>query len=228
MVVYLVHVQCLSMQRAAETVSDFFHRKISEGTVGNILKEVGQKANYAYEEIRKRVENSDVVGADETGDSVNKEHHRNWVFQTDLLTYVYQQKSRGIAAIDDKFPNGLPNTTLVTDRHGSYFKMKVKRRQVCLAHLLRNAEYLNELDEKQALSKRFQQCVRDAIDLRKNQKVTKKKASRIVGVMDALLTENLQQLHEDFETFKKGHIQGKGLLVYVSIRFYCFLRQQCK
>lgn len=212
MVVYLVHVQCLSMQRAAETVSDFFRREISEGTVGNILKEVGQKANYAYEEIRKRVENSDVVGADETGASVNKEHHRNWVFQTDLLTYVYQQKSRGIAAIDGKFPNGSPNTTLVTDRHGSYFKMKVKRHQVCLAHLLRNAEYLNELDEKQTWSKRFQQCVRDAIDLRKNQKVAKKKASRIVGVMDALLTENLQQLHEDFETFKKGIYKVKDYL----------------
>ena len=74
-----------------------FHRKISEGTVGNILKEVGQKANCAYEETRKRVENSDVVGADETGASVNKEHHWNWIFQTDLLTYVYQQKSRGIS-----------------------------------------------------------------------------------------------------------------------------------
>lgn len=212
MVVYLVHVQCLSMQRVAETISDFFHRKISEGTVGNILKEVGQKANYAYEEIRKRVEKSDVVGADETGASVNKEHHWNWIFQTDLLTYVYQLKSRGIAAIDDKFPNGLPNTTLVTDRHGSYFKMKVKKHQVCLAHLLRNAEYLNELDEKQTWSRRFQQCIRDAIDLRKNQKVTEKKVSYIVGVMDALLTENLQQLHEDFETFKKGIYKVKHYL----------------
>lgn len=186
--------------------------KIIPHLIRIFLKEVGQKAKYAYEEIRKRVEKSAVVGADETGASVNKEHHWNWIFQRDLLTYVYQLKSRGIAAIDDKFPNGLPSTTLVTDRHGSYFKMNVKKHQVCLAHLLRNAEYLNELDEKQTWSKRFLQCIRDAIDLRKNQKVTEKKVNRIVGVMDALLTENLQQLHEDFETFKKGIYKVKDYL----------------
>lgn len=212
MVVYLVHVQCLSIQRVAETISDFFHRKISEGTVNNILKEVGKKASYAYEEIRKRVEKSSVVGADETGASVNKELHWNWIFQTDLLTYVYQLKSRGMAAIDDKFPNGLPNSTLVTDRHGSYFKMNVKKHQVCLAHLLRNAEYLNELDEKQTWSKRFQKCIRDAIELRKKRKVTEKRIKHLVDTMSALLTENLQQLHNDFETFKKGICKVKDYL----------------
>ena len=55
-------------------------------------------------------------------------------------------KSRGQQAIDSKFPNGLPNITLVTDRYQSYFKMNVRNHQVCLAHLLRNAENLHELD----------------------------------------------------------------------------------
>lgn len=147
MVVYLLHVQCLSVERVAETISDFFGRKISQGTVINIVRETGRKSEYAYEEIRRRIEKSPVVGADETGAAVGKELHWNWIFQTDALTYVYQLKSRGMAAIDAKFPNGLPDAALVTDRHGSYFKMKVRKHQVCLAHLLRNAEYLNELDE---------------------------------------------------------------------------------
>ena len=88
-----------------------------------------------------------MVGADETGAAVGKELHWNWIFQNDLLTYVYQMKSRGQQTIDSKFPNGLPNSTLVTDRQN------VKDHQVCLAHLLRNAEYLNELDTKQATIK---------------------------------------------------------------------------
>ena len=76
-------------------------------------------------------------------------------------------KSRGQKAIDAKFPNGLPHSTLVTDRHQSYFKMKVKNHQVCLAHLLRNAEYLNELDTGQNWSRRFIRLIRHAIRLRK-------------------------------------------------------------
>ncbi len=212
MVVYLIHVQCLSMERVAETVSDFFHRKISQGTIANILKEIGKKSEFAYEEIRKRVEESPVVGADETGAAVNKELHWNWIFQTELLTYVYQMKSRGMPAIDSKFPKGLPNSTLVTDRHGSYFKMKVKQHQVCLAHLLRNAEYLNELDKSQDWSKRFQKCLRDAIWLRKTNGVTANKVKRLKNKMGKLLTESLTHLHKDFETFKNGIYKVKDYL----------------
>lgn len=212
MVVYLLHVQCLSMERVSETVSDFFHRKISQGTVSNIIKEIGKKSEFAYEEIRKRIEKSPVAGADETGAAVGKELHWNWIFQTDVLTYVYQMKSRGIKAIDAKFPDGLPNTALVTDRHGSYFKMKVKKHQVCLAHLLRNAEYLNELDEEQDWSKRFQKCLRDAIALRKSKIVTARKIKGLENKMSKLLTESLTHLHKDFETFKKGIYKVKDYL----------------
>ena len=122
-------------------------------TVQNILKENSGKADCAYEEIRKRLETASVVGADETGAAVGKHLHWNWIFQNDLLTYVFQSESRGQKAIDSKFPKGLPYSTLVTDRHQSYFKMNVKDHQVCLAHLLRNAEYLNELDPNQNWSR---------------------------------------------------------------------------
>ena len=80
-------------------------------------------ANNAYEEIRKRIECAPVVGADETGAAVGKQLHWNWIFQTDALTYVYQLKSRGQEAVDSKFPNGLPHSTLVTDRKQTYFKI---------------------------------------------------------------------------------------------------------
>ena len=125
LVTYLNVVQCIPFKRIAELISDLCGQKISEGTVQNILKENSTKADAAYEEIRKRIECAPVVGADETGAAVGKELHWNWIFQNDLLTYVYQMKSRGQQAIDSKFPNGLPNSTLVTDRHRSYFNMNV-------------------------------------------------------------------------------------------------------
>jgi len=48
----------------------------------NILRENSRKADLAYEEIRRRIELSSVVGGDETGAAVRKELHWNWIFQT--------------------------------------------------------------------------------------------------------------------------------------------------
>ena len=146
LVSYLNVVQCIPFKRIAELISDLCGRRMSEGTIQNILKGNSAKSDNAYEEIRKRIECAPVVGADETGAAVGKQLHWNWIFQTDALTYVYQLKSRGQEAVDSKFSNGLPHSTLVTGRKQTYFKMNVKNHQVCLAHLLRNAEYLNELD----------------------------------------------------------------------------------
>jgi transposase len=212
LVTYLNVVQCIPFKRIAELISDLCGQKISEGTVQNILKENSTKADAAYEEIRKRIECAPVVGADETGAAVGKELHWNWIFQNDLLTYVYQMKSRGQQAIDSKFPNGLPNSTLVTDRHRSYFNMNVKDHQVCLAHLLRNAEYLNELDTKQDWSRRFIHLIAHAIDLRRAGDITKRKIKVLKTKMKNLLGESLTHLDEEFESFKKGILKVKDYL----------------
>lgn len=83
------------------------------------------------------------------------------------LTYVYQDKSSGVKAINKHFPDGLPDSILVTDRHGSYFNMEVKNYQVCIAHLLRNIQYLSELDPAQNWSARVATLLTKAIHIRK-------------------------------------------------------------
>ena len=45
--------------------------------------------------------------------------------------------------------------------------MNVRYHQVCLVQLLRNAEYLNELDAEQDWSRRFVQLISHAIDHRR-------------------------------------------------------------
>lgn len=211
-VTYLNVVQCMPFKRIAELISDVSGRKISEGTIQNILRQNSTKADAAYEEIRRRIEGAPVVGADETGAAVGKELHWNWIFQTDALTYVYQMKSRGQKAIDSKFPKGLPNSTLVTDRHQSYFKMNVKDHQVCLAHLLRNAEYLNELDTKQNWSRRFIHLIGHAISLRRDNNITMRKIKVLKTKMKNLLGESLTHLDEEFESFKRGILKVKDYL----------------
>ena len=212
LVTYLNVVQCIPFKRIAELVSDLSGQKISEGTVQNILRENSGKANAAYEEIRKKLEHAPVVGADETGASVGKELHWNWIFQNDALTYVFQMKSRGMEAIDAIFPDGLPNSTLVTDRHHSYFKMNAKGHQVCLAHLLRNAEYLNELDTRQDWSRRFIRLIRHSMDIRRDGCITPRKIKILKTKMKNLLGESLTHLDDEFEKFKRGILKVKDYL----------------
>ena len=212
LVTYLNVVQCIPFKRIAELISDLSGQRISEGTVQNILKENSEKANVAYEEIRKRLESAPVVGADETGTAVGKKLHWNWIFQNNLLTYVFQMQSRGQEAIDSRFPKGLPHSTLVTDRHQSYFKMKVKDHQVCLAHLLRNAEYLNELDTGQNWSHRFIHLIEHSINLRREDNITSRKIKMLKTKMKNLLGESLTHLDEEFDKFKRGILKVKDYL----------------
>ena len=212
LVSYLNVVQCIPFKRIAELISDLCGQRISEGTVQNILKGNSAKSDKAYDEIRKRIECAPVVGADETGAAVGKQLHWNWIFQTDALTYVYQLKSRGQEAVDSKFPNGLPHSTLVTDRKQTYFKMNVKDHQVCLAHLLRNAEYLNELDAKQDWSRRFIHLLAHAIDFRRNNTITQRKIQVLKTKMKNLLGESLSHLDDELERFKKGILKVKNYL----------------
>ena len=51
----------------------------------------------------------------------------------------------------------------VTDRHSAYFAIDFLNNQVCLAHLLRNLEYLNDIDKNQRWAQEVKSLLREAI-----------------------------------------------------------------
>lgn len=53
---------------------------VSEGTVRNILTKIGNKSKSVCEEIRRRVNESTVAGAEETGQYVNSVFNWAWIF----------------------------------------------------------------------------------------------------------------------------------------------------
>lgn len=215
LVCYLAHVQCVAFNRIKETLKDVFGIELSEGTIRNILDGVANKAKPTYETIRQKIEKSLVVGGDETGGYINGTQHWTWTFQNKNLTYVFQDKSRGKKAVHKHFPNDLPKSLLVTDRHRTYFTMDVAGHQVCLAHLLRNATYLDELDKQQTWSRRFKDVLKDAIALRKTKafsEITLNMKQEIENRMRMLLAENLSRLHKDFATFQKGIMKCQDYL----------------
>lgn len=207
LVTYLMHEQCIPSNRIVRMMADVFGMPLSEGTVYNVVRRLGDKARYAYGVIRQRIESSHVVGGDETGAYAGGRHGWAWVFQNRDLTYLFFDRSRGIKAVEKHFKDGLPHSVIVSDRHSTYSVMRSKGRQVCLAHLLRNLEYLNELDTGQHWSADVQQVLRDAINLRKTPDGGLPGKDIVRGVrdrMDRLLDTDLSMLDKDFESLRHG------------------------
>ena len=62
--------------RIAQILKDQYEFKMSEGTIDNILKKMGEQVTPIYDQIKKEVQKSDVIGSDEIGFRVNEEPHR--------------------------------------------------------------------------------------------------------------------------------------------------------
>lgn len=212
---YLLHGQCVPMARVRQLMSDVFGMRLSEGTIHNMVKRMGEKARFPYEAIRQRVEAARVVGADETGAYVGSSNSWAWVFQNEGNTYVFFDRSRGIKAVDRHFPGHFRDAVVVSDRHSTYSAMETGNRQVCLAHLLRNLEYLNELDRGQAWSGDFQRLLREAIGLRPSCREPLPDAAvaeEFQRRADALVDTDLSGLDGEFEKLRHGIAKVKRFL----------------
>jgi transposase len=209
LVSYLNTEHHIPYRRLCEILRDVFDLSVSEGSIHNMLESVKTSGAAMYEQIRSRIESSPVVGADETGVNINGKQHWQWSFQTENLTYVYPDASRGKAAIDKRFPNGLPRSWLVTDRHSSYFNMNVKGHQICLAHLLRELIYLQELEPEEPWPKEMMQLMREAIHKRKTMLWEKIDRNNILERFDGLLYKTLKCVNREIENLKKSLIKHR-------------------
>jgi len=215
-IAYLHTVQCIPYERLSETLRECFHVELSQGTIDNILASMQQASDGMYEEIRRRITQSPVVGADETGANVRSKLQWIWGFQTDKLTYLYHNISRNKKAIDEKFPQGLPHSTLVTDRFSPYFTCFVKAHQLCLAHLLREMTYLCELDKNQNWSSRLKELFQETIHKRKTMNWESIPREDLFKRLDDLLNEPLYTLHQDFGRLQRSLLKHRNSI-------FCFL-----
>jgi transposase len=204
LVAYLNTVQHIPFKRLAGALKDIYGIEISQGSVSNILNRMRNQSRSAYRAIRDGIEQSVVCGADETGENLNGKLHWMWSFQNELTTYIFQHPSRGKAAIDSHFPEGLPHSILVTDRHSSYFNMKTAGHQLCLAHLLRELIYLGELDGNQQWSVRLLELLRKSIHERKTVSPTEIDIGRIKDTFNALMEQDLGSLDKKFGALQKS------------------------
>ena len=139
--------QYIPFKRMQEVFKDVFGTSISEGGIHYILNKLVVKAQPAYQLIKQRLQSNSkyAVGSDETGIKVNGKKYWAWTWQNKEATFITITDNRGQKTITNTFKDGFKNATLVHDCWASHFNTPAMTHQVCIVHLLRDLNYLNEL-----------------------------------------------------------------------------------
>ena len=205
LVVYLNIVMCMPYNRIKSFLHDVMRIDLSEGSIRNFIERAGDKADAICDRIASELVKSPVAGADESGFYINGKLNWAWILQNPRLTLTWIAKGRGAREMDDRFgQNALENTVLTTDRHSAYFSMKVKGHQICIAHLLRNLNYLNDLDRNQNWSSRLQELLRKAVHWRNTNPETVADTTTWTKSLDRLLNENLDKSKKPFRQIRNS------------------------
>ena len=203
-VTYLNVVQCVPFERLASLMVEVFSVHMSQGTIKNIVQEAMKKSQPAISLLENMLKESAVVGFDESGCYNSKKLDWAWIAQTAYVTLCFRATGRSSKVLEGRFGDSLKNMVAVTDRHSAYFALNFLDHQVCLAHLLRELEFLTELAPEQNWSKDVADLLRKAIHERNErpEEVIEKKTW--LDKLDALLQANLLHLKDNFERLRKG------------------------
>ena len=160
LVIYLHYGQAIGLERLRAVMGEVFGLFISEGALSNMLARARTPLAAAADAIRTAVVASAVVCSDETSARVAGRTHWEWVFVTASAVLHIIRPSRGKAVVSDLFGTARP-AVWVSDMLGSQ-RGHAEQWQVCLAHLLRDAQYAVECGDT-AFSAAFRRLLLRAI-----------------------------------------------------------------
>ena len=211
--IYLNCYQFLPFARLQDFFQKICHVAISKGTIENIIRRTAQKAQPVYEQLQQVIVLSFFVGSDETGFKLKGTKGWFWVWQNAMVTYIVAACSRSKEVIKEHFPEGLPNTMLCSDRLAAQLSTITKGSQICLAHLLRDLNYLIEA-EKTTWASDFKSVLKDAMEIKRNLSTYDKNDAKILAIeqrtdklLDLALLESLEidpEKHKQSITFFKA------------------------
>lgn len=212
LVVYLSVVQFLPYGRIASFLHDVLGLSPSEGSLVNWVNEAKRNAQPIVDKIKEYIMSSNIVGFDESGCYCNKRLDWAWIAQTVYYTLLFRANSRSSKVLTEQFGDSLERMTAVTDRHSAYFALHFLNHQVCLAHLLRELQYLSELDTNQKWSEQIANLFREAIHERNTNPTAIINKTSWLDKLDSLLKLNVSNLGKKFNTLKNGLIKCRDYI----------------
>ena len=142
LILHLRITQAISFERLARLMGEVFGLEISEGAIANILARAETPLLAAADTIAAEVRASDVVGSDETSARVRGKTWWQWVLLSSTAISHVIANTRA-ASVVTNFLQGVQPEVWVADRYGGQLGHGAVR-QMCLAHLLRDATYAIE------------------------------------------------------------------------------------
>jgi transposase len=139
LILHLHVTQAIGFERLARLLDEVFGVAISEGAIANILARAEAPIIVAAEAIAEQIRASPVVASDETSARVQGKTWWQWVLLSSTAVYHLIADSRGAQVVTDFLGEATPEVW-VSDRYGGQNGHGLQR-QLCLAHLLRDAQY---------------------------------------------------------------------------------------
>jgi transposase len=139
LVLHLHVTQAIGLQRLACLLDEVFGLAISEGALANMLARAQAPLSMAAGQIAEAVRRSPVVGSDETSARVMGRTWWQWVLlsSTAVCHIIAERRARAVVS---EFLGGARPEVWVADRYAGQAGHGLQR-QVCLAHLLRDAQF---------------------------------------------------------------------------------------
>jgi transposase len=139
LVLHLHVTQAISFERLVRLMDEVFGVTLSEGAIANMLARAEVPMIVAAEKIAEQVRSSPVVASDETSARVKGTTWWQWVLLSSTAVYHVIAASRGAKVVTDFLRGAVPEVW-VADRYAAQNGHGLER-QICLAHLLRDAQY---------------------------------------------------------------------------------------
>ena len=182
LILHLHITQAISFERLAGLMGEVFGLAISEGAIANILARAQTPLLAAAVPMAAAVRASAVVGSDETSARVCGKTWWQWVLLSSTAICHVIADTRA-ASVVTTFLQGAQPEVWVADRYGGQLGHGAVR-QMCLAHLLRDAKYAIE-DGDTVFAPGFHRLLLRAVAIGKRR--------------DALKDTTLAQYHADLE-----------------------------
>jgi transposase len=163
-VVYYRQEQHLSYQRTLETLQNLHGVQMSQGGIDQIMQRAGREAVKQVGAIQAEIQQSAVVYCDETGSRVEGQNWWQWVFSSVQAVLHVIRFNRSVDVIRDVM-DGHAVEVWVSDCLPAQLMAPAQKRQLCLAHQLRNLQALIDHYPKYTWPLEMQQLFRSAIHL---------------------------------------------------------------
>ena len=142
LILHLHVTQAIGFERLVRLLDEVFGIRISEGAIANMLARTGIPLTAAAETTAAAVRRSPVVASDETSARVAGKNWWQWVLLSSTAVHHLIADSRGAAVLTGFLGDAKPDVW-VADRYAAQAGHG-NERQLCLAHLLRDAQYAIE------------------------------------------------------------------------------------